>query len=491
MSDQPAVPLKAVLYTDGGYRRQYESGGWGVHGYTYTDEAPKKGTGNAKAVPTNNGYAGEVTKGTPVTVTSYVDGMGGVFDATSSNHTELEATTKALNWVLENGLHETLIYTDSRYVVDGFADRVDRWKNNGWRNSEGNVIASKDLWIKSADLRDQIVNSGKTINIEWIKGHNGHFGNEQADVYASIGNVLGRKRDDYTQMLSSDPSGYWSSKNNYNRMLASGRWYMQTTDYDFMTPKGEAVYYIGDHGSDDDQYGKPTADRSMAVLFLKEPDPVLEALRAQAMELDSRKFGSVLIGRLDNILNPSAYNEVLKSGSRFLDWDTRRLDIVTSKRKFLLKEQSPPGLAYNAIDVSASMQRKLNEYLDKDPGIIVTEITSLIYDVETKKTASIKKLKKDITQTTKHITFDVRYTTKRVSELTGQDDESIKSRPIKLILGHDIAKRNTLSNLGESDPRLYVITWRESDMAIRFATVIECELGVGIWTGVDSNFLLV
>jgi ribonuclease HI len=491
MSDEPVVPLKAVLYTDGGYRMQYTSGGWGVHGYLFTNDVPKKGTGNAKAVPTHNGYSGTVTTGDPVTITTYVDGMGGVFEATSSNHTELEATTNALQWILEKGLDDTLIYTDSRYVVDGFATRFDKWKKNGFRNSEGNIIASKDLWIKGGDLRDQILGTGKSIRIEWIKGHEGHFGNEQADVYASIGNVLGRKKDDFTMMRESEPSGYWSQKHSYNRMLAAGRWYMQTTDYDFMTDTGQAIYYIGDHGKDDDFVGKPTADRSMAVLFLNEPDPVLEALRAQAMELDKRKFGSVLVGRLDNILNPSIYSEVAKLGTRFLDWDTRRLDIVTSKRKFLLKEASPPGQVYHSIDVSVSLERRLKEFLAKDNGVIVTEITDLIYDDEIKKKSSIKKLNPDIVQTTKHLTFDVRYSTKRVSELTGQDDESIKIRPIKLILGQDIAKRNTLANLGENSPKLYAITWRESDMAIRFATVIECDLGIGIWTSVDSNFLLV
>jgi ribonuclease HI len=491
MSDEPVIPLKAVLYTDGGFLSNHRCGGWGVHGYMYTNDAPKKGTGNAKAVPTNNGYAGTVTKGDPVTITSYLDGVGGVFVATSSNHTELEATTAALEWILKKGLDDTLIYTDSRYVVDGFATRFEKWKNNGFRNSEGNIIASKDLWIKGGDLRDQIVNAGKTIKIEWIKGHAGHFGNDEADVYASIGNVLGRKKDDYTQMLESPPSGYWGSKHSYNRMLSSGRWYMQTTDHDFMTEDGKTIYYVGDHGTEDDQNGKSTADRSMAVLFLNEPDPVLEKLRAQASELDKRKFGSVMVGRLDNILNPSVYNEVDKMGTRFLDWDTRRLDIVTSKRKFLLKEQSPPGLSYRSIDTANSLQRRLQTYLDKGHGVIVTEITDLIYDDEVKKTTPIKKLTKGIVQTTKHLTFDVRYTTKRVSELTGQDDESIKVRPMKLILGQDIAKRNTLAGLEEFDPKLFVITWRESDAAIRFATVIECALGVGIWTGVDSNFLLV
>jgi ribonuclease HI len=491
MTEDVKAPLKAVLYTDGGYRQQYKAGGWGVHGYTYVDEKPTKGTGNPKASPTHNGYAGETTSGEPVTITAYIDGVGGVPDAISNNHTELEATTQALELIDKKGIHEAKIYTDSRYVTDGLSKWVGKWKVNGWKNSEGNPVTGKDLWVRASDLMTKITSEGRTVDISWIKGHNGHFGNEMADYYASMGNVLGRKRDDYTQLSFTEPSGYWSKKIEYNRMLASGRWYFQTTDESYKTPCGKTIYYIGDHGTDDEMVGKRVADTGMVVLYLKEEDAVLEALRKQAMELDKRKFGSIMVGRLDNILNPTVYSDVGKLGTRFLDWDTRRLDIVTAKRKHLLKEMSPPGLAYVAVDTLGSLQRRLDSYLDKDPGTVVTEITDLLYDEESKKSIVVKKLKKDIVQTTKHLTFDVRYSTKRVSELAEVDDPSIKTKSIRLILGQDLVKRNTLSNLGTNDPRVFVITWRESDLAIRFATVVECDLGVGIWAGVDSNFLLV
>lgn len=491
MADEKTVPLKAIFYTDGGYRQQYKAGGWGVHGYTYVDEKPTKGTGNAKAIPTNNGYAGETCKGDPVTIQHYIDGMGGVPDAVSNNATELEATTQALKWIAENGVHHAKIYTDSRYVTEGLSSWVEKWKRNGWKNAEGNPVNSKDLWVTASETLESVRLNGQVVDIQWIKGHAGHFGNEMADQYASIGNVLGRKRDDFTQMKLSEPSGYWSKKTEYNRMLASGRWYFQTTDMNYKTECGKTIYYIGDHGSDDEMTGKAGPDNSMVVLYLHEPDEVLEGLREQAMELDRRKFGAVMVGRLDNILNPTVYSEIAKNGTRFLDWDTHRLDVVTAKRKHLLKEMSPAGLAYVQVDVLSSMQRRLDAYLESHPGIVVTEITDLLYDVESKKSVLSKKLKKDIVQTTKHLTYETRYSTKKVSEMTGQDDPSIKTKAIRLILGQDLAKRNTLSSLASNDPKVFILTWRESDEAIRYATVIECNLGIGIWAGVDSNFLLV
>lgn len=493
MSNENTKPLKAIFYTDGGYRQNDAAGGWGVHGYTYVDEKPTKGTGNPKAIPTNNGYQGETTKGDPVTITAYIDGIGGVIDAISNNHTELEATTRALEWIHENGVTQSKIYTDSRYVVNGLTDWVNKWKTNGWKNSQGNPMdeRSKAMWMKASDLYETLKGKGTEVEVAWIKGHNGHFGNEMADHHASIGNVLGSKRDDYTQFLTTEPSGYWHRKTEYNRMLANGRWYFQTTDEDIKTADGSTVYYIGDHGSDDDLHGKSNSDTAMAVLYLKEPDPVLEKLRQQAIDLDKRKFGSVMIGRLDQILNPTVYAEIDQMGTRFLDYRGRRKDILTAKKRQLVKEKNPPGLAWIAVDASNLLRKRLDSFLAGEHNVIVTEITNLIYDEETKKSSVVKKVKKDITQNTSHITVDVRYSTKRVSELTGPDDTSIAIKPVKLILGQDIAKRNALSNLGANDPKVFVITWRESDEAFRYATVLQCDLGVGIWAGIYSNFLLV
>lgn len=55
---------------------------------------------------------------------------------------------------------------------------------------------------------------------------------------------------------------------------------------------------------------------------------------------------------------------------------------------------------------------------------------------------------------------------------------------IPLILGTDLLPRNNLKKLEELNPRVYLITWRESKNSLRYATVIECDSGIGIW----SNF---
>ena len=492
MSDQP-TNLKAILYTDGGYRQQYQSGGWGVHGYTYTEAKPDKGTGNPKAVPTSNGYAGEKTKGEPVTINSYIDGVGGMWGQISNNTTELQATIKGIEHVLEKGYEHTRLYTDSQYVVNGMTKWIYKWEKVGWVNQEGRPIANKDLWLTGKALMERAKLQGVSVELNWIKGHAGHFGNEMADQYASRGNVLGRKNSDFTFMLERPAAGYWNKKGDFNRLLSSGRWYFQTTDYDILTKDGETIYYLGEHTTNDgdELIGKRVSDNAMCVLYLKEPDPVMEMLRKQAMDLDAKKFGSVMIGRMDVILNPVFYADTLEHGTQFLDTGDVRKDILTAKRRPIAKEQSPPGLVYNAVDCFNSLQRKLDSFKAGEKGIWVTEITDLLYDVEEKKSGVTRKVKKELVQSTKYLDIPVRYSTKKVVEISGEDDPDVKIKKVRFILGMDLAKRNTLSHIAGDVIRVVAITWRESETVIRYATVIETSSGQGIWAGIDSNFLMV
>lgn len=490
-----------VLYCDGGYRQQYRSGGWGLHGYTYTKETPKKGTGNPKAVPTEDGYKNDDIKGDLVTIANYVDGHGGVPNAVSNNHTELLAMNRALTWISTNGIKRAKIYTDSQYVVKGLDGWVDKWRVNGWLNSQGAPVASKDLW-EITDVLNKAVKTTVDIEIKWIKGHAGHIGNEMADRGATAGNILGRKgiEDDATEI--SDPNGYWSKRPEITPMLCGSKWYFQTTDLDYKTPTGEYIYYQGDHGSDDTMLGKPVTETTHSVVFLKEPEPAMEILREAAIEADKDKRGSVMVGNMMNIFNPTAYSTLLKRKGSVIDMPPGRFDMKTITKSELLREQRPAWLSLLAVDEVTMLQRRLEKYVKMTRGgeggecsdridFVLTEITDLIYDRADVKGTTKVTLKPGFTQSLKSLDVDVRYTTKCVKDILGQDDPDIKTKAIKLILDCDMPKRNALAKLAGVDTKVYVLTWRMSDEAFRFATVVESEHGIGIWAGVYSNVQLV
>jgi ribonuclease HI len=94
---------------------------------------------------------------------------------TTNNRMELTAVIDALE-NLDGPLH---IICDSRYVVDSATKWRHGWKKRGWRKPDGSEIANKDLIIK---LDAALV--GRDIKFEWVRGHDGHHLNEQADMRA-------------------------------------------------------------------------------------------------------------------------------------------------------------------------------------------------------------------------------------------------------------------------------------------------------------------
>jgi ribonuclease HI len=67
------------------------------------------------------------------------------------------------------------IVADSTYVVKCFNDGWWRgWHARGWKNSQRQPVANRDLWEPFIDL----VNSRGRVEFEWVKGHRGVLMND-------------------------------------------------------------------------------------------------------------------------------------------------------------------------------------------------------------------------------------------------------------------------------------------------------------------------
>ena len=104
--------------------------------------------------------------------------IAGSENDTTNNRMELMAAIKALNILVEPC--NVRLYTDSKYVSDGITKWVDGWKRNGWKNASKQPVRNADLWHELIDAA-----SRHEIEWNWVKGHNGHEGNERADILAS------------------------------------------------------------------------------------------------------------------------------------------------------------------------------------------------------------------------------------------------------------------------------------------------------------------
>ncbi len=113
--------------------------------------------------------------------------MHGGEPETTNNRMELTAAIEALN-VLK-GASDVVLYTDSKYVMDGICEWLPNWKKRGWKTSNKKPVKNKDLWQA---LDDAVARHD--IQWKWVKGHNDNPGNEEADELANRGiDELGRR----------------------------------------------------------------------------------------------------------------------------------------------------------------------------------------------------------------------------------------------------------------------------------------------------------
>lgn len=135
-----------IIYTDGACRGNPGPGGWGVV-LQYNNTRKEL-------------YGGE--------------------KATTNNRMELMAAIQALEALKRSC--KVLLNTDSHYLLKGITEWLPNWKRRGWKTSAKKPVKNEDLWrrLDAAIARHD-------IKWNWVKGHSGEPGNEQADCLANQG----------------------------------------------------------------------------------------------------------------------------------------------------------------------------------------------------------------------------------------------------------------------------------------------------------------
>jgi len=135
---------RVVIYTDGACRGNPGPGGWGV----ILSFASKQ--------KTLNGFEAETT----------------------NNRMELTAAIEALRAL--SRCCDVDLNTDSKYVLQGINEWINNWKANGWKTAAKKPVKNADLWKQ---LDNQVLRH--RVNWNWVKGHAGIEGNEEADRLAN------------------------------------------------------------------------------------------------------------------------------------------------------------------------------------------------------------------------------------------------------------------------------------------------------------------
>jgi ribonuclease HI len=97
---------------------------------------------------------------------------------TTNNRMELTAVIEALGALKRRCAVK--LYTDSKYVLQGYTEWLPGWKARGWRTAARDPVKNQDLWERlDAAAAEQ------NIEWHWVRGHSGHDGNEFVDELAN------------------------------------------------------------------------------------------------------------------------------------------------------------------------------------------------------------------------------------------------------------------------------------------------------------------
>ncbi|WER47003.1 ribonuclease HI [Cupriavidus sp. WKF15] len=130
--------------------------------------------GACKGNPGRGGWGAVLVAGT-----SEKELFGGEAN-TTNNRMEMTAVIEALRALKRPCI--VRVYTDSQYVQKGISEWLPGWKARGWKTADKKPVKNADLW----QVLDGLVQRHQ-ISWHWVRGHNGHPGNERADALANRG----------------------------------------------------------------------------------------------------------------------------------------------------------------------------------------------------------------------------------------------------------------------------------------------------------------
>ncbi len=113
--------------------------------------------------------------------------IGGYENDTTNNRMELKAAIEALIYlrkITRDSSNETIIYSDSAYVLNGITSWVFQWEKNNWMTGQHEGVLNQDLWQALLELSRDREFKGP-ISWKKISGHSGVVGNERCDEIAT------------------------------------------------------------------------------------------------------------------------------------------------------------------------------------------------------------------------------------------------------------------------------------------------------------------
>lgn len=481
----------AVIYSDGSARPNKGNIGAGYHGYFYT--LADKEHRVQSFVHTQKGYmhCKYPSKEQVVLVKPelYFESSCSYPGEIESNNTaEIRSCIEALEKFKDIELKELAILSDSRLVVQGIGEWLSSWVKNNFKTRNGESVKNKEDWTRLNDTINHYKSKNVVITVSWVKGHNGSLGNLEADILAGIGTMHSRENIKIEDVIYYKPKDMFKPSPERHPFLSHNRLYYGTLA-EYNKP---GHYYLADGDNQTFIPGKRLPETSLSVVRIKEPDNILELVRDRQIELHNG-HNTVQEARLDTVLGKNVYRFLETYGKHAAISARNNNNLITINELVLSKSVTPSGLVLRLLDAMQSLDTVLNDFISND-GTLDTvlgfdaklyDITEVLFDkVEKKSGKSIVEsyvLKKDIGTGSVDVPMAIEVDV----------DEGTKKIGLAYKLGLDILNRNSLKRLEKSLNKITLITWKESLHTLRFATIIETDNDIGIWSNYYADRLFV
>lgn len=473
-----------VLYTDGGCSPPSRGiGGYGIHGYTYVQEIPKRGHGCKAGMLTATGYKPRV-KSDPceVEVVQYIDALGNVLGGSTNNEAELLGLIHGLMYCLTiETLTRAHFILDSQYVLKGAEEWLPKWKANNWNKSGGEEIANADHWKTVDTLLGELRAREIEISWEWVKGHSDNVGNTIADELATLAITTGRKGILHERVIINDPKAYWSPEAGYHILLNEPRAYF-VLEQRTLRIHDHYCYFLGNPGKnkDGEQRGKRISDAGHSIVMLREPDLGIETIVDICAKLDQSRDGKVREIRLDCIQSGKVFKDITENGDLYLRVGDHRPDLYWRDSSLICQKCEPARLSLVGMEDFIPLIDHLTAFIDNSlpQKSRLTDITDLIYETRQGKKDKIEVVLKVPDEHSFIVEADYHAgdTTQRIA--------------LTLTFGLDLPKRRVLGTVASPDTRVYVLTCPEDVGSIRYMCIVKTEDAYGIWSATYANLRL-
>ncbi|XP_057678069.1 ribonuclease H1 [Corythoichthys intestinalis] len=165
--DEAAVPSKRL-------KRDRDSSADGADGFTYMGDAVTVYTDGCCSSNGKRGARAGIGvywgPGHPLNVAEPLQGRQ------TNQRAEIQAACRALRQAKEQKIKKLVVYTDSKFTINGVTKWVKNWKLNGWQLKSGAPVINREDFETLDRLNQE-------LEVVWIHipGHAGYRGNEEAD----------------------------------------------------------------------------------------------------------------------------------------------------------------------------------------------------------------------------------------------------------------------------------------------------------------------